>query len=131
MMSKEIYKSERSFVLHSFLASHGQLLLRSDKRLGYSSNIDVIFFDASFIHLFTSLPNITIRISDKEDVVAGKAVKKYLSYDGNYLFEIESKTEKYLVAASFVKVFENELEFHETSLGYENKGRENEIASSH
>ena len=49
---------------------------------------------------------------------------------GNFLFEIESSSEAYYIAAAFVKVFENSLNFNESSLNFESKGRETEIATS-
>jgi hypothetical protein len=48
-----------------------------------------------------------------------------------HLFVIESGGERYYLAASFVKVFENELEFNQTSLGVLGyQGRDKEIATS-
>ncbi|NBA86185.1 hypothetical protein GVN16_10460 [Emticicia sp. CRIBPO] len=129
-MSKEIFKSDRYFTVFDYLVSHGQLLIRSDKRKGSKENIDIIFFDTSFMQLFTTLSGITIRLVNSNSITTYTAVKKYLSYEENNLFEIESEGEKYYIAASFVKIFENELEFNETSLGYESKGRQNEIAGS-
>ena len=129
-MVSEIFKSDRYFTVFDYLVSHGQLLLRSDKRKGYEKNIDIVFFDTTFIQLFTMLDGIVVNLITGEDAVDYKSVKKYLSYKESNLFEIESAGEKYYLAASFVKVFENELEFHETSLGFENKGREEEIARS-
>jgi len=129
-MNKEIFKSDRYFIVFDYLVSHGQLLIRSDKRKGGKENIDIIFFDTSFVQLFTMLFGITIRRVDKSKVANYISLNKYLSEEENNLFEIKSGEEKYYIAASFVRVFENQLEFNETSLGYENKGRENEIAGS-
>lgn len=129
-MNKEIFKSNRYFTVFDYLVSHGQLLIRSDKRKGCSENIDIIFFDTSFMQLFTMLSGITIRIVDKSKFANYISVSKYLSEEGSSLFEIESGEEKYYIAASFVRVFENKLEFNETSLGYGNHGREKEIAGS-
>jgi len=129
-MNKEIFKSDRYFIVFDYLVSHGQLLIRSDKRKGGKENIDIIFFDTSFVQLFTMLFGITIRRVDKSKVANYISLNKYLSEEENNLFEIKSGEEKYYIAASFVRVFENQLEFNETSLGYENNGRENEIAGS-
>jgi hypothetical protein len=128
----DIYKSDRYFTLYDIVVSHGQLLLRSQKTDELTSNIDIIFFDTTFIQSFSRLKGVKIKRVKNDDVsiINYGTVKKYLSYDNNYLFEIESNDEKYYIAASFVRVFENELEFNETSLGYENKGREKEIAGS-
>jgi hypothetical protein len=131
-MSKNIFKSDRYFKIADFLISHGQLLLRSDKTNEQKTNIDIIFFDAIYMQLLGSLQGITIREADNNQVVNYVSVISYLIYDHNHLFEIETqKGEKYYVAASFVKIFENELGFGETSLGvFQHKGREKEIATS-
>lgn len=129
-MTKEIYKSDRSFVVFDYLVSHGQLLIRSDKRKGDKENIDIIFFDTTFVQMFTMLEGIVIRILEDKKRINYESVDKYLSFDNSNLFEIESGSEKYYIAASFVKVYENTLEFNETSLGMIYKGREKEIAKS-
>ena len=49
----------------------------------------------------------------------------------NHLFEINSTDESFYIGASYFKVYENELEFKETSLGlFEVKGRDKEVARS-
>ena len=128
-MNKEIFKSSRYFTVFDYLVSHGQLLLRSDKIKGHKENIDIIFYDTTFMQLFTMLHGVTIRLVDKNEIINYNSVKEYFSYDNKNLFEIESKGEKYYIAASFVRVFENQLEFNESSLHVE-AGRENEIATS-
>jgi hypothetical protein len=128
---KEIFKSDRYFTLYDVIVSHGQLLLRSQKTDDIANNIDIVFFNTSYIQSFSRLNGVRINIlKNATDTICYNTVKKYLDYDNNYLFEIESNDEKYYIAASFVKVFENNLEFHETSLGIGIFGRENEIASS-
>ena len=129
-MNMEIFTSNRYFTVFDYLVSHGQLLIRSDKRKGYASNIDIIFFDTQFIQLFTMLNGIKISIINTPQSHQYPTVSKYLSYDNNHLFEVESEGIIYYIAASFVKVFENNLEFNETSLGFDQKGRQRELFSS-
>jgi len=129
-MNQEIFKSNRYFTTFDVLVSHGQLLLRSQKNDSQTLNIDIIFFDTTYIQLFSKLNGISITMTNEKNVIEYKSVSKYLSYENHYLFEIISGSEKYYIAASFVKVFENALGFNETSLGFENKGREKEIAGS-
>jgi len=95
------------------------------------SNIIIIFFALDYIQISSMLRGLTIRISNgNTNALNYTAVNKYLSYKNNHLFEIESEGEVYFIAASFIKVFENELEFNETSLGFDNKGKDKLIASS-
>jgi hypothetical protein len=131
-MNKEIFKSDRHFTVFDFLISHGQLLLRSSKDDSNIKNIDIIFFGIKYIQLFTSLIGISIRIVDKNQSPTNyNSVNTFLNSDENYLFEIETNSEKYFVGASFVKIFENELEFNQSSLGLnQTKGREKQIAGS-
>ena len=129
-MKQEIFNSDRYFTTFDVLVSHGQLLLRSQKNDNYTFNIDIIFFDTTYIQLFSRLNGLTIKMINEKSVIDYKSVNKYLSYDNNHLFEIVSDNEKYYIAASFVRVFQNELDFNETSLNFENKGREKEIATS-
>ncbi|WP_300600645.1 hypothetical protein [Niabella sp.] len=129
-MKEEIFRSNRYFTTFDVLVSHGQFLLRSQKNESYTSNIDIIFFDTTYIQLFSRLNGLTIKMKKGKNLTGYRSVSNYLSYENNHLFEIESGEEKYYIAASFVKVFENVLEFNETSLGYEDRGRANEIASS-
>ena len=129
-MQNEIFKSERYFTIFDTIVSHGQLLLRSQKGGDYDDNIDIIFFSADYIQLYSMLKGVKIKRLDINSVIDYNSVVKYLSFDNHYLFEIESDKEKYYVAASFIRVFSNTLDFNETSLGFSNIGRENEIANS-
>jgi hypothetical protein len=128
-MHIEIFKSDRYFILYDIIVSHGQLLLRSQKTNEFKNNVDVIFFGAVYIQSFARLKGLKIKRLDNDiDKISYKAVKSYLEYENNHLFEIESSGEKYYIAASFVRVFENSLDFEESSLKAMEKGRE--IASS-
>ena len=128
-MNTEIFKSDRYFTIFDFVISHGQLLLRSQKTDDLPKNIDVIFFDTTFIQSFSRLKGLHIkRLGKGIDLPEYSTVKKYLDYDNNYLYEIDSNDEKYYIAASFVRIFENQLEFSESSLNTSEKGME--IATS-
>lgn len=132
-MSKEIFKSNKYFTVFDFVISHGQLLLRASKDEDNFKNIDIIFFGTRYIQLFTSLSGLSISlVENNKEIINYSTVNSFLSTNENYLFEIETTNEKYYVGASYFKVYENELEFNETSLGLnEIKGREREIAGSY
>jgi len=129
-MRKEIFASQRYFKLSDIVVSHGQLLLRSQKDEKNSNNIDIIFFSTTFMQIISELEGVQISLMTDESKIEYPSVKKYLSYTSNHLFEIQSNDEHYYVVAAFVRVFENRLNFNETSLNFDNIGRENEIASS-
>lgn len=126
----EIFKSERYFTVFDYFISHGQLLIRSNKSESFEHNIDIIFFDTTYIQLFTMLQGVTIRFAEKKIDNNYISLKKYLEFDNTSLFTLESNEEKFYIAASYFKVFSNNLEFSETSLGMIHKGRENLIAGS-
>ncbi|MBL7854172.1 MAG: hypothetical protein JNL17_07230 [Cyclobacteriaceae bacterium] len=130
VMKKEIFRSERYFVLFDYFVGHGQLLIRSSKKDGHPANIDVIFFDTTFIQSFTMLRGLIISLIDKNAISSYPVVHEYLKLENSSLFELESGGEKFYVAASFVKVYENDLGFSETSLGMVYQGRETEISGS-
>lgn len=131
-MSEIIYNSDRYFTLFDFSISHAQLLIRSCKNDEYKKNIDIIFFDVKFQQVITRFYGLSIRkVPPEQTQLSSKVVVGYLTGSENHLFELTSNNEKYLVAASFFRVYENELEFTETSLGFAGyRGREKELASS-
>ena len=68
--------------------------------------------------------NNTMKIGDS-------SVDEYLAYSTSSLFTICTEGREYYIAASFYRVFENELEIGESSLGVlEYIGREKEIFSN-
>jgi hypothetical protein len=130
-MEKEVFKSERYFTLFDFLISHGQLLLRASKDDDYNKNIDIIFYDVKFLQLATHLKGVSIKQLTNNNI-SNDSIKSIISKKDNSVFEIKSNNELYYITAAFIKVFENDLEFNETSLGlFQNKGREREIAGTH
>jgi len=50
------------------------------------------------------------------------SIEPILQNENNHLFEIETNEEKFYLISSYFKVFENDLEFHQTSLGLSNSG---------
>ena len=119
----EIFQSDRYFILHDVVASHGQLLLRSQKNMEYPFNIDVIFYGTTFVQLFSRLYSLRLSKVDKAVKDSNyETVKKYLEYDNSHLFQIESNNEMYYIAASFVVIYENQMTFSESSLNADDKG---------
>lgn len=131
-MNQIIFESDRQFVLFDHFSSHDQLLFRSNMAKGYPHNIDVIFFSTKYIQVNTQLKGISIKRIENTEMVNYASVNEYLSYPTNNLFQITTLDgERYYIAASFFRVFENQLGFYETSLGVlEYKGRDHEIAAS-
>ena len=131
-MKTKLFKSNRNFTLFDFIISHGQLLLRSNKNEIETNNIDIIFYNVKYLQVISSYQTISIKIiDDYQNIISYNDVSSFLYQKDNYLFEIESSNEKFYVAASYFIVYENELEFNETSLGlHQNKERGKKLASS-
>ena len=131
-MHKEIFKSKRHFTIFDFDISHGQLLLRASKDDDNINNIDIIFFGTRYIQLITSLLGVSIRLAnDNQNLNNYNSLNSISDNLENHLFEINSTDESFYIGASYFKVYENELEFKETSLGlFEVKGRDKEVARS-
>jgi hypothetical protein len=116
-MIQKPFISDRYFVMHDCRASFGQFVLRSPKSYNYAYNIDIIFADTKFIQVFTRLQGVKIyRNDDALAKIPYPTVHKYLSNDNSYLFCLESNEEIYYIAAFSFRVFENQLEFNESSL---------------
>lgn len=127
--NKDIFKSDRYFTVFDYSVGHSQLLIRSARQNDGEKNIDIIFFDTTFVQSYMSFDGLKIRFGNRKDA-SYAGVKEYLESNENSFFEIESGGSKYYIAASFMRVYENELGFKETSLGVVYKGRETEIAAS-
>jgi hypothetical protein len=129
-MKMEIFKSDRYFTVFDVKISHGQLLLRSQKDDSNEMNLDVVFWGTKYIQTFIGFNGICISKLDKHhNLIDYKTANDFLDFRTNYLFEINSNNENYYIGASFVKIFENKLEFNESSLLFvHNKGIE--IAAS-
>lgn len=125
------FSSDRFFTVFDFNVSHSQLLLRSQKSEGIQNNIDIIFFGVRFLHIPSSIWGISV-----EDVTNDPATLNELGncldqtgFPAAKVFAIKTKNVQYYVIGGFFKVYQNQLEFHETSLGVlEYIGREFEIA---
>ncbi len=126
-----IFSSNRQFAVCDYLQSHNQLLIRSSKNDDIESNIDIIFFGIKYIQLETYCNGLIISYIKEKDF---KAISHFTFpdlVDIDNVFEIKSGDKSFYVVCAFLKVFENKLEFKETSLGIaEYKGRDKEIASS-
>lgn len=119
----------RAFRIWDYRVSHDQLLLRSAKIKGYNENIDIIFYGVNYIQLSPELSGLTIQKMVPPFAAPYESVVQNLEFEGNNLFEIVSGRDVYLVAAAYVRVFENNLEFDESSLGQTEQGKGLEIGS--
>jgi len=128
-MDIKTFKSNRYFTVKDYDVSHGQLLIRSTKNDENKMNIDIIFFDVKYMQIITSFKGIAVKSGSIPNKTFNyPSVDSALNFKSNHLFEITTDDEHYYIVAAFYKVFENELDFSETSLGVlEHRGREIEL----
>jgi hypothetical protein len=129
LMEKNIttFESDRYFTMFDFKISLGQLLLRSQKT-DNSSNVDIIFMSTSYVQLPTRLHGIHIKKLNEVEINKLNLANLILSSKYDNVFEVTSNGgNKYYVVASVFAVFENDLAFHETSLGGDLTGKEKRI----
>jgi hypothetical protein len=128
-MPDPLYRSTRQFRVFDYSPSHSQLLIRSSINKDYQTNIDIIFFGVEYIQINLFLNGISID-NDSNDTLTNVQNEPSRN-DLNRIFKIISENRHYHIEAGFFKVYENTLEFSESSLGLASPmGRENEISSS-
>lgn len=102
--------------MHGAFPSHAQVLLRSHD-FETNENIDVIFFDVKFLNIPFDIKGIVIEHDTNEN-------EFLISSQGN-------PDVGYKIKANHFQVFENQLDFYETSLGVlDFQGRERKIYDS-
>jgi hypothetical protein len=116
MVKTNMYTSEREFVIHSGGAGHNRLVLRSYKTERKPYNIDILFAGTVYVQLGFKLEGLTIRKLTDRNLVDYPSVKEYLKSPRNHLFAVDSGKERYLIAATFVKVLKNSFEYAESIL---------------
>jgi hypothetical protein len=118
-MNNQTFQSMRKFTLFDFYISHGQLLLRSNKNIQESENIDIIFFGVKYMQIPVYLNGIALGFTfNNEATFKGfESIAKFSSTD-SAIFTIESEGQQFFIVAGFCKIFKNQLEFSESSLGF-------------
>lgn len=122
------YTSPRSFVLSDALVSHGQVLLRAQLGRESLTNVDLIFFATEYLQLPTHLRGLSLQAVPGETTTCPA-----LQWDKptRQVFAVESEGQTLYVVAGWVRVFEKDLPFGQTSSGVlQHQGREYEIARS-
>jgi len=107
---------QRSFSLHLYWASHGVLLLRSNKDKNHSTRIDISFQDVRWMALPAWLDGIRIEHGELSDIPLPLTAK--IKEEAHYMsvFRVISQDiSHYLVASKTVCVAEDEMNYGENS----------------
>lgn len=128
-MKEFLFASDRYFSIFDTIVSHGQLLIRAQKNEIELTNIDIVFYDTVFIQSCFLFNGLKIRILNRGQVPSYLLSEPSIMKNDNVVFELSDDKGTYFVVSSFFRIYKNELDFHETSLGYSiDKGEE--IANS-
>jgi len=83
-----VFKSNRSFIVVSFAASHGLLLLRSNKTMSISTRMDVLIQDVRAAELRFWFDGITIELANQELLQGHGSVPNDLLEPGNQVYSL-------------------------------------------
>lgn len=106
---------KRSFRLWDYRVSHDQLLLRSAKGPNHPRNLDVAFVGVEYIELPTMLRDLAFAPPVQDDLRRAEVALGRVP-PLERVFAIESSERHYVIVAAAVRVFENDLEYSESSL---------------
>lgn len=100
---------DRIFKLWYYTVSHKQMLLRSIGK-GEIRNLDIYFSDVSYIEIPMEMDGIQILKTEEEDIdyIAGK-----IGRTDKTITVLMSRSHKYYVVSSAIKIFENDLSMFE------------------
>ena len=109
-----MFQSDRHFQLWDYRVSHRQLLIRSPQSPGISTNIDLVFWAVEMLSVPSSFKGLEMRKGDISD-----AARLSVSPSSDVsVFIIETDEQTFAIAAGGCKVFENELDIFESSIGF-------------
>ena len=113
---KIIYSSDRKFILFSYDASHGLLLLRSGKTNTAQTRIDILFHDVRSMELRGSTDGLTIVQEQPEYLARFASTPLALVEDGLVAYRVGNDVWSGYVLGGVVRTAEDDREFFEPSV---------------
>jgi len=107
--------SDRTFQVWLYKVSHGQLLIRSPKSEGQSTNLDLMFFGVRFIHLPMLFRGLEVADSSVEEVSRSTTIVEHYGLSSK-AYGLFSGSGRYWVLADSVEVEENDLDIFSSRL---------------
>lgn len=102
----------REFKFWHYNISHGEVLIRSVKSNNNVKNVDIMFFDATYVELPRNLSNLKIQEAKDDDILyINEKVNRPVKHENITI--LLSNGKRYFVVASIVKIEENELDMFE------------------
>lgn len=110
------FLSKRAFTLYDCYIGHQHLLLRSEAGLRTGENVDLIFAAIQYLEIPFLLYG--VRITRPRDEQAISLEKKFAAktYDGDFVYAIESQGKRFHVIASTLLIHVNTLPIGISSL---------------
>ncbi|HWZ99073.1 MAG TPA: hypothetical protein VN025_15045 [Candidatus Dormibacteraeota bacterium] len=110
-----VFHSERNFVVYSYDASHGLLLLRSRKTKGATTRIDVLFQDVRAMEVRSWFVGIRIEESDQQQLEGCKSNPLEMIEPGNRIYSIIGNGWQGFVVGGIVSILEDDGEYSDPS----------------
>ena len=111
-----IFSSTRTFVIYSYAASHGLLLLRSKKTEATPSRVDILFQDVRAIEIRCWFDGIAIEKQDKLEVLASHPSKPLQMVEpGIQVYRLVGRDWEGMIVGGIVQTHEDQGEFSEES----------------
>jgi len=111
MNNTTIFESKRSFVIFSYAASHGLLLLRSRKTKEAPKRIDVLFQDVRAMELRSWFEGVTIEEVDPTFLRDFHSNPAQMIEPGNKVYSIKGREWLGFIVGGIVSVREDDGEF--------------------
>ncbi len=100
----------RSFQTWIYTVRHGQLLIRSQKTTRFTKNVDVMFFNVTFMELPRYLPDMEIEIGGESDLLHCRERVDEPDIAGHVVFVVKSRGRRYMVVAAGVQIVESNMD---------------------
>jgi len=110
-----VFESKRSFVIFSFSASHGLLLLRSPKGHGCATRVDVLFQDVRAMELRSWFVGVKIQESDLQSLAKCRSNPGGIMEPGNRVYSLIGDGWCGFVAGGIMAVHEDSGEYGDPS----------------
>jgi hypothetical protein len=102
------FVSDRRFVIHSYSADHGLLLLRSDKTGARATRVDILFQDVRAIELRSWFEGITIEEAEVDYLKGFSSHPSEMMEVGNRVYAVRGSGWSGFIVAGIVNTSEDD-----------------------
>jgi len=109
------YKSDRSFVIFSYSASHGQLLLRSRKSNEYSTRVDILILDVRAIEMRCWFTGVKIEEIEQTYLAGRGSGPAEMIEPGNIVYKVKGENWEGFIVGGIAIIEEDDKEYGDPS----------------